>query len=170
MNDDIEILTQIKSGDQRALEKLMALYGKLVFHQALNILRNQIDAEDVYQEVFIRVFRFADSCKGSSVKAWLSRIAFNCSMDVIARNKKRQQMVNALATQVNATKSAQDLPGDSFAELIAEFSVSEKEMLTMRFVSKLSYDELSEITGLAKGTLRNQVSKLIKSLRQGVAK
>lgn len=169
MQPEIELLDRIKTKDQKALAELMEMYGRLVYHQAVTILRNQTDADDVYQEVFVKVYRYAESCKGTSVKAWISRITFNCCMDLIAKNKKQQQAIESLSAE-DSIANSENPQKSSFAELISGYTIDEKEILTMRFVSRLSYAEIAQTTGRAEGSLRNLICKLVKSLRQELVK
>lgn len=161
------LVDRIKAGERHALAELIDLHGRSVYRQAWAILRNGADAEDIFQETFLRAFRFAASFRGKSLRAWLARITVNCCMDLIAGRKKQELAVSEYARQKKSAAAATgsaDIP--LLADLLELIPEKEREIVAMRFAADLSYGEISELTGMAEGSLRNIVSRAIKTLRQ----
>lgn len=76
-------------GDQQAHYTIYKRYVGAMFHTAIRMLGNKEDAEDVTQEIFIKVFQRLDSFRGeSTLGAWIKRVAINTSLNFI-RNKKK---------------------------------------------------------------------------------
>src|SRR5580658_1630546 len=78
-----ELLDQLRRGDQNGLAGLYDLYGRLVYSIAYRILKDPGEAEDMVQEVFLKVYRSAGSRisgKGN-VRGWIVTIVYNCSLD-----------------------------------------------------------------------------------------
>lgn len=87
---DVErvLIASLRDGDLGALEALMARYGDRVFRLAYGICRNEADAEEVAQDVFLTVFRKIDTFEGKSAFwTWLFRITTNSAL--IKRRGKR---------------------------------------------------------------------------------
>jgi len=161
------LIDRIRAGERNALAELIDLHGRRVYRQAWAILRNGTDAEDIFQETFLRAFRFAASFRGKSLRAWLARITVNCCMDFLAGRKKQESAVSEYARQKKietVAESPVDMP--LLTDLLELIPEKEREIVAMRFAADLSYGEISELTGMAEGSLRNIVSRAIKTLRQ----
>jgi RNA polymerase sigma-70 factor (ECF subfamily) len=91
-SEHLFLLSEIKSGNQKALEKLFLLLKNNIYSVALSYTRNREDAEEITQDVFVEIFQSAATFKGdSSVKTWACRIAINKSLDFIRyKNRKKR--------------------------------------------------------------------------------
>ena len=84
-----DIIELIGSGDRGAFQKLYELYADRVYNTALSYVQNQQDAEEVTQDVFTNVFRYARKFKGeASVSTWIYRIAVNTSLNCLKKKKR----------------------------------------------------------------------------------
>src|SRR5512136_2475261 len=84
--DENAIVEGLARGDQRAFRELVDLYKKKVFYLALDMAGNAVDAEDISQEVFLKVFRsFSTFRRGAKLGSWLYRITYNASIDHLRR-------------------------------------------------------------------------------------
>ncbi len=92
MNDD-QCLKSIALGDQYALKELYDRFSDRVYNTILSYLKNEDDAKEVLQDVFITVFNTAVKFQfNSSVSTWIYRIAVNKSLDFIrGKNAKKRQ-------------------------------------------------------------------------------
>ena len=76
-----------RQGDESAFEALVNLYGKKVYNTACRICKNEADAEDVAQEVFLKVYRALPNFKGeSSFSTFLYRVTVNACLDFVRRS------------------------------------------------------------------------------------
>src|SRR5579863_2999893 len=93
------LIRAAQHGDQDAFEQLVRAYDQSVLRLAMNILRSQEDARDVYQEAFLRVYRnlhnFRFDC---SFHTWLYRIVTNLCLDQMRKRKVRKEEPAILAT------------------------------------------------------------------------
>ncbi|OGF36145.1 hypothetical protein A2482_02645 [Candidatus Falkowbacteria bacterium RIFOXYC2_FULL_48_21] len=86
--NDAELISRYRRGDNNALSILIARYLKLVFSIAVHYVKNTADAEDITQEVFVRVWKNIKQFDlQKTFKPWLSRITINASLDFL-RTKK----------------------------------------------------------------------------------
>ncbi|MGZ5555691.1 MAG: sigma-70 family RNA polymerase sigma factor, partial [Candidatus Aminicenantales bacterium] len=80
--DENAIIEGLARGDQRAFHELVERFKKKVYYLALDMAGNPVDAEDITQEVFIKVYRsFSTFRKGAKLSSWLYRITYNASID-----------------------------------------------------------------------------------------
>ena len=90
--DEPALIRAAQAGDQAAFERLVQAYDQSVLRLALNLLRSQEDASDVYQEAFLRVYRnlhtFRFDC---SFHTWLYRIVTNLCLDHLRKRKVRKE-------------------------------------------------------------------------------
>ena len=80
--DDVVLVEKSKKGDKAAFEELVRLYSKYVYTNAFFILRDSHDAEDVSQEVFVKVYLSIKNFRGlSSFKTWIRKLTVNTCID-----------------------------------------------------------------------------------------
>src|SRR5919205_3073093 len=93
------LIRAAQAGDQDAFEQLVRTYDQSVLRLALNLLRSPEDANDVYQEAFLRVYRnlhnFRFDC---SFHTWLYRIVTNLCLDHLRKRKVRKEESTVLDT------------------------------------------------------------------------
>ena len=97
--DEPELIRAAQQGDQRAFEQLVRSYDQSVLRLATNLLRSPEEANDIYQEAFLRVFKnlhtFRFDC---SFHTWLYRIVTNLCLDHMRKRKVRKEEATVLAT------------------------------------------------------------------------
>src|SRR6476660_6083466 len=90
--DESSLIRAVQNGDQDAFEQLVRAYDHSVLRLAVNLLRSPEDAQDVYQEAFLRVYKnihaFRFDC---SFHTWLYRIVTNICLDQMRRRKVRRE-------------------------------------------------------------------------------
>src|ERR671932_347450 len=89
---DPELLAQIRARDAGAFETLFARYRELVRRQAQRIVRDESAADDLVQEVFLRVWTRSEQWDGrGACKAWLFRIATNLALNHLRTVRRRRE-------------------------------------------------------------------------------
>src|SRR6476646_5880217 len=90
--DEYSLIRAVQSGNQDAFEQLVRAYDHSVLRLAVNLLRSQEDAQDVYQEAFLRVYKnihtFRFDC---SFHTWLYRIVTNICLDHLRTRDVRRE-------------------------------------------------------------------------------
>jgi RNA polymerase sigma-70 factor (ECF subfamily) len=96
-SSEVDLIRAAQRGDSGAFEQLVRFYDQSVLRMALNLLHSEEDARDVYQEVFLRVYRnlpkFRFDCAFST---WLYRIVANLCLDQIRKRKVRREEPSAV--------------------------------------------------------------------------
>src|SRR5690348_313825 len=92
-DDDMELLERHRRGDPKAFASLVARYEKPIYNAAFRVLGRAQDANDVAQEVFLRIFdRFDDYDPKHKFFSWIYRIAVNESIDMLRRTRREEPL------------------------------------------------------------------------------
>ena len=182
--DDL-LIERIKAGDMAAYNIMVTRYYDRIFARVSQLLKNKQDAEEVTQDAFIRAHRGLENFRGdASFSTWLYQIATN-----LAHNRywywfrrKRDQSISLdqpLGTDGDLTlENLMPCKGENPAEasVTQEFvdRVSEcmhdlndkhKEVLILRNVKNLSYDEIAQQLEISVGTVKSRIARARESLR-----
>ena len=91
LTTEMELIEQLKQGDEQAFKIIVELNQDLVYNTILGIVQYETEAEDLTQDVFIKVFENISSFKGESkFSTWIYRIAVTKALDFL-RSKKRKK-------------------------------------------------------------------------------
>lgn len=171
--DDLALVHRCKEGDQRAFKVLVERYQRKVYAVANGMVKDREEALDITQEAFIKVHRSLDRFKGdSSFYTWLYRITRNLAIDRL-RSRKNESVgfdeavgneeppePGFLTTQVGASPQKSALRrelADKLNAALAQIPVKHREILLLREVDGLSYEELAESLGIPKGTVMSRL-------------
>jgi RNA polymerase sigma-70 factor (ECF subfamily) len=162
--DRAAALAPAKARDLAAFELLMRRHERLVLVTALRLLGNMADAQDVSQEVFLRLYRNLDKVEGSrNLAGWLYRVTVNASHDLRRKRPAADPVEFAAAVPAGGAD-----PQQSAAEaerrralLMSLRMLSEKERaaLVLRDLEGLSTGEVARVLGSSEATVRSQISK-----------
>ncbi|HIU42689.1 MAG TPA: sigma-70 family RNA polymerase sigma factor [Candidatus Ventrousia excrementavium] len=167
-----DIVRRARAGDERAFEELVTTYEKKIYHISLRYTGNEHDAMDVTQEVFLRVFRFLPQFQEESrFSTWLYRIAVNASLDFLRRRSPAGELSlddpdeEGLTLEVSDPRYQPEAQLES-AELrqaicdgIEALPPRMREIVILRDISGLSYEEIGEVLGIEQGTVKSRLSR-----------
>ena len=165
-----------------SFEEVIHRHDKLIYNLARRLMGNAEDAEDVSQEVAIKIYRNLDKCKGEEyLPAWISRITHNACMDALRKKKGKQtdSLDNVLDLENGdvSRQIADDAPSPEelllqkevskqIEEALQKLSVSYRSLIILRDVQGHSYDEVAQITGLSLGTVKSKIFRGRAKLRE----
>lgn len=171
-----------KKGDGRAFEQIVLQTESAVYNLALSILKKREDAEDVTQEVYLRLWRSAGELEiESSLKVYILRTARNLSLDLIRKNSKRNDADTVFLSadgefeiEIEDTDASsrpdvaylKKLDAEAVRESINELPPSAREIIILRDVEGLSYTEIAGMLGIAEGTLKSKLFRARERLRR----
>jgi RNA polymerase sigma-70 factor, ECF subfamily len=184
---DHALIDRFRNGDAGAFDEMVSRHWDRIYAMVHQLLRNQQDAEEVTQDAFIRAHRGLANFRGdSSFSTWLYQIATN-----LARNRywywwrrKRDRTISfdqPVGGEDNDTPlseifaSEAETPGDLTVtqELVDRIAVGmeklgakHREVLILRNVKNLSYEEISVILGISVGTVKSRIARARDSLRE----
>ena len=165
--DDRNLVERLKAGEPRAFEDLVRAYQHRVFGVALRMLGARADAEDVAQEVFLRVHRAIGRFRGEAkLSTWLYGIASNLCLNRLASadRKRRHPDDEAVMRAVSGTGDAAGAVERSEVEAalhqaIAELPDDRRIVVVLRDLEGLSYDEIAQALELEPGTVRSRLHR-----------
>lgn len=183
---DVTLIERFSHGDETAFEEIVSRYYSKIFGLAHNLLRNAADAEEIAQDTFIRAHRGLATFRGdSSLATWLYRIALNLSRNRYWYffRRRRQDSISLerpLSDESDGTFSdliaadthspVQETVTQEFADLIAlcmeKLDARHREILTMRNVLNLPYDEIARALGINVGTVKSRIARARENLRK----
>lgn len=164
---DKELIDRLRLDDGNAFEELVRIYSPKVMQKAYFLTGRMDLAEEAAQEIFLKAFRDMKNIRGERIFPWLSAITYNHCMDILRKKAKTVPAVCLTEEASVATNVGQYLP-DVSIEILKGLTPVEKTVVFLRLVENLHYDEISEITGLAVGSMRNTFSKALRKLREEI--
>lgn len=147
-----------------------------VYSLSRRVSKTRSDAEDLFQEAFLKAYRFLPRFRGGSVKSWLRRIVINTNISN-HRGLKNQPTLpldekpgwkesvpdksagpEEMAEQADTTERLQDA--------LAELTEDARTVLVLREIEGLNYQEIADLLEVPKGTVRSRLARAREALRQ----
>ena len=165
---DAELVTRCRSGDQEAWNALVDRYARYVYAIATRVYRlGPEDSEDVFQEVFARVFERLDTLRdGAALKPWIAQTARNCAVDTLRRSG-REVATDELPDETDETLARLDEALTVHAAL-DRLSPDCHEILDRFFCRDESYRTISADLALPSGTIASRIARCLTRLREMV--
>ena len=166
---DPDLITAVLAGDLDAFSILVLRYRDLCFRFAVRVLGDRDDAEDALQEAFVRAFRALGSCRDRDrFAAWLYTIVVNeCRTRATRGARRAQRLVHGVTTDlVDPAAERDSAVGEEIDYAMAQLVPEQREAFVLRYVEELSYDEISEITGVGVSALKMRAKRSCARLRE----
>ena len=159
------------AGNPAAFSTLMYLYKKRVENVGRRFFYNQNDIHDFVQEIFIKLFNNLSSFKGESkFSTWLTRIAFNTALNSKTRTKNADSLEvekgDELPSNYDSPEEAQmkKLTKLAIQQSVKELPEKYAQCVEMYFFMDMSYEDISETTGIPVNTLKTHIFRAKKIL------
>ena len=173
------IVRRVQDGDVNAVGDLVAAYEKNVYNLALRMTGSAQDAEDMAQEAFLKAYSSLAGFRGESkFSVWLYRIVSNVCLDFL-RKKGKRQTVSLSAEDDDGEDVVLDVPDtaqspeallekkltrDAVRRGLASLPEDARQILLLREIQGLSYEEIGETLGLEAGTVKSRIFRARKKL------
>ena len=153
--DDSVILGMLKDPARRdkGFVLLMELYKERIYWHIRRLVVSHEDAEDILQETFIKIYRYAGTFRGDSkIFTWLYRIATNECSRHFMKSKNLINRINAIDGEIAGSRSGSDMESSQailikFQQAISELPKKQKIVFNLRYYDELSYEVISKIVG-----------------------
>ena len=168
-----------RQGDQEAFERLVRAYEKRVFALTLRMCGNAEDAAEAAQEAFLAVWQGLKFFRGeASFSTWLYRLASNACVDLLRREGRHRAAAGPSLNDEELDLAAADpapTPQEAAerAELrqqieagLQQLSLEYRQVLVLREMHQLSYEEIGQTLNLDPGTVKSRISRGLKRLRK----
>ncbi len=173
MGEEQKIIVRIIKGDTKAFSLLVDKYQNLIFHIAKGIVPEQMDAEDVCQEVFVKIHKSIGTFKyQSKLSTWIARIAYFTALNHLKKSKKN--FTEDYPDDLLNIEMDQDDPEELLIKkntsayinkLINQLPENYRVVLTLYHLEEFSIEEINETTGMPEGTIKNYLFRARKMLK-----
>jgi RNA polymerase sigma-70 factor (ECF subfamily) len=179
---DEQLMDQLAGQEEvgAALSALYDRYSRTVFGVGMKLLGDRSSAEELVQEVFLKVWRSSytfDSSRGS-FSTWLYRVTRNLASDSYRKRTRRVDLVSDKDPFILATRDSspgpQEIVDDSWlswrmSRALEGLGAAHREVIELAYFQGLSQREISQRTGVPLGTVKTRTSSAMKRLRAGLA-
>ena len=182
---DLALVKRVQAGDHGAFRELFDRYNKRVFAVAFGVLKNRQDAADCVQEGFVKVYKHLPNFQGtSSFYTWLYRIVMNLAIDQLRRRKTTRP------AEYDERRESEE-PGDDaivsrmldenprkalirrelvqrMEAALAELPEYHRQVILLREVEGMSYEEMAETLEVPKGTIMSRLFHARKKMQESL--
>ena len=183
MRDVNECIQEAQKGNQQAFEELVRLYDRRILALAFQLVGNTEDAQDVYQDVFMRVYNklhtFRFEC---DFFTWLYRIVVNCA---ISYRRKRKRHTHYSLDEMAESDGWRWLPSDSNPDperltmsneirkqihtILETLPMMQRVVFVLRYFQDFKIRTISEIVGCSEGTVKNYIFRGSQKMKKELA-
>lgn len=178
---DLDLIESFKNGCGASFEELVARYSEKAFNLAYRFTRNQEDAEEVLQDVFVTVFKKIDGFEGkSSFSSWLYRVTVNAGLMKIRKRKQDKSiLMEDILPQIensSAIKIAEKQRADVYTyrkevskvidEAIQKLPEDYRPVFILRDIDGLTCKEVSKILNLSIPAVKSRLHRSRLMLRK----
>lgn len=172
---DQALVRRLQAGDGEAFSELVRAHQGTVYRLLLRMLGNPAEAEDVAQDVFVAVFKAVSRFRGDSrVSTWIFRIATNHARNRIKYLARRQRHAQqpydeSQGPQIGSDPAGQTATPEQMAHArqmegllqraLQGLEEAQRELIILRDLEHVSYEEIQAITGLPAGTVKSRLHR-----------
>ncbi len=186
-SEEDAFVAELKAGSEEAFAYLLAIYQNPVFNLVSHIVENDADAADVLQDVFIKVFKGIQNFNGdSSLRTWIYRIAVHEASnhrrgwfrrhwrEPISVDDSQSSAVVTAAEKEAGQKNPYDVLEQTertevVTRALASLAQPYRAVVVLREIEGLSYEEISQVLGVAEGTIKSRLLRGRELLRRKLA-
>ena len=171
---DGEIVARVLGGDVDAYALLVARYRGRLGRYALHMLGSREDAEEALQDAFVRAYRSLARCDDpEKFGAWIFSILLNrCRTSGARGSRRRRTFVTDDVALLGASEehpAERDAWREEISLAIQRLRPDQREAFLMKYVEELSYEEMSQMTGVGVSALKMRVLRACDRLRELLA-
>ena len=173
MDDDTDraLVDRCRKGDREAFTELVVRYQRPIYNAAFWVLRKAEDANDVTQEVFLKVSERLDEYDSQyRFFSWIYRIAVNESLNLLRRNRREEALDDEIDLPAAESSNPERQVGDAelsrrIQSTLMKMSTNDRMVLTLRHFSECSYEEIGQILDLDEKTVKSRLFEARQRLR-----
>ena len=184
--DEFALIRAAQTGDQVAFEQLVRAYDQSVLKLAMNLLRSNEDAADVYQEAFLRVYKNLQSFRfDCSFHTWLYRIVTNLCLDHLRKRKVRKEEASVVQTADGMMDRLDTLTEDradgdpqrklltgelreKIQKILGELTPRERMVFEMRHYQGMRLRAIGEVLGTTEEAAKNCLFRATQKMRSSL--
>jgi RNA polymerase sigma-70 factor (ECF subfamily) len=166
---DGDLICRIQQGDQSAFNQLVLKYRQRVMGVAARMLRDRVEAEDLAQDVFVKVYHSLKGFKGEALfSTWLYRITANSCLNHRRKRRFEDQGGSVMGDAADLLPDHESNPHDLLEkkelklfleQAIQRLPEEQRIVLILRDIEGLSYEDIADTLGLELGTVRSRLHR-----------
>jgi RNA polymerase sigma-70 factor (ECF subfamily) len=165
LSTDRELILQLQEGSLKALGELYDRHQHMVYRTALAVTGDPASAADLLQDVFLRMYRFADRVDPERpLEPWLYRATTNLTYTYIKRHKRLLRPLEDMAEWLSGNKkhtpshiAEKDETWDDIQKAISRLPLTQRMVVVLYYINDLSLQEISEILDVPVGTVKSRL-------------
>ncbi len=170
---DIELISSIVKRNRQAFDLFYDRYAQIIFNLCVRILREEAEAEDVLQEIFVQIWREAERFDPSraSVKTWLFTIARSRSLDRYrSRKTAKQRLDDGAEDGLEQIASNEDLQTTTVMQryvsnALDQLTKDQRVVLELSYYQGMTQEEIADRLGEPLGTIKSRIRSALAKLR-----
>ena len=165
-NEISQLFEEFKSGKKEVLEKIYNKYQKVIYGIAFSILKNKDDAEDIVQSVFIKLHTLDKSkLPENNITCWIYTLTKNETLQFLRNQKNNIDLDSIYDLEDTNNEINKLIDRENYNNLISKLSSKEKEIISLKIISNLSFEQISQLLGEKTGTVKWRYYKAIYNLK-----
>ena len=168
--NDAALIARMRGGDGSALTAVYDRYSRVVYSVALRVMQENAAAEDLMQEVFLHLWRNADSFDGSrgSLGAWLAVVTRHRAIDQIRRRKEHVEIDDSTFRSKVRTEDPTEhkILIERVRKEMAAMPPEQRKAVEMAFFEGLTHAEIAKKTGAPLGTVKTRIRAALMTVKK----
>lgn len=174
-SEDKDIIESFIKGNRSAFNLIILKYQKKIYWVTRKFVLNHDDADDITQEVFVKLYKSLSDFRGeSALYTYIYKMAVNYSLNHIKKTKTTSSVTKGLDDEAFRIKSGEKNPDENYdnklnsgiiKEAIQSLPEQQRTVFTLRFYEELSYEEIAKITNTSVGGLKANYFHAFKKIR-----
>jgi RNA polymerase sigma-70 factor (ECF subfamily) len=168
MQDASRLMERVRARDADAFENLYDRYHAMVYGIALRVLGDAGSAEDVTQNVFLKIWSAPDAFRSGNLVGWLARVARNRAIDVLRSRKLRSEdeLSESIPDDATLEQTAMTrIDGQLARAAMNQLSDDQRSLLELGFFGGMTHDAIARKTGIPLGTVKTRIRSGLRRLR-----
>jgi RNA polymerase sigma-70 factor (ECF subfamily) len=170
---ETEIIEGCKAGKPACQEALYRLYGKRMKGICLRYAKTDFEADDIFQDAFVAVFKNIHTFRDGAFSGWIRRIFVNAAINNFRKNQKHYNHQNSQDLEVSddgQPNGLDELNAQELFALINELPEGYKLVFNLNVVEGYNHAEIGEMLGIAEATSRSQLARAKNMLKKKLEK
>ena len=174
--EDGDLVARYRAGDVEALGELVERYRRPLFGYLVNLVGSTVEADEIFQETWLRVIRKIDEYRAGNFPGWLMRVARNIMIDRSRRKRPevsldREEGGRGLLHVIpgRGQTPSEDVAdaelGQKIAEAVASLPEEQKEVFLLRTKSRLAFKDVATVQGISINTALARMQYALQKLR-----
>jgi RNA polymerase sigma-70 factor, ECF subfamily len=168
MQDASRLMERVRAREADAFENLYDRYHAMVYGIALRVLGDAGSAEDVTQNVFLKIWSAPDAFRSGNLDGWLARVARNRAIDVLRSRKLRSEneLSESIPDDATLEQTAMTrIDGQLARAAMNQLGDDQRSLLELGFFDGMTHDAIARKTGIPLGTVKTRIRSGLRRLR-----